>query len=271
MLNFIHVTMEYEDPGTHQKFLAIEDIVLSLNPGQFTCLIGPSGSGKSTLINLAAGFVRPTSGMVMIGDKPVTKPGPDRGVVFQEYALFPWLTVVQNVAFGLCSAHGNSVEAYQKAREMLRLVDLEKFGNSYPHQLSGGMKQRVALARAWVMEPDILLMDEPFGALDARTRVDMQNELLRLWEKKSTTILFVTHHVEEAAYLADRVVVFSRSPGRIVSDVLIEEPRPRTLKSPALEDIARSIHGVLAEATAVRSEPLRFPGTLKPNVAALTT
>jgi NitT/TauT family transport system ATP-binding protein len=189
------------------------------------CVIGQSGCGKSTLVRILAGLDSPSSGAVLLDEKPVTRPGAERGMVFQAYTLFPWLTVKENVMFGLKMTGRSGVSVEQEARQWIAMVGLSKFEKSYPHQLSGGMKQRVAIARALANQPRVLLMDEPFGALDAQTRCQMQSYLLQIWKNVDVTIIFITHDLEEAIYLADRILVLKAHPGRI--DELIEVPVPR--------------------------------------------
>ena len=207
---------------------AVESTTLDVQPGEFLCILGPSGCGKSTLLNSVAGFVQPTAGAVKVDGKAVTQPGPDRGMVFQQYSLMPWKTVRDNVAFGpLLAGHSRS-EAQSIAYTFLNMVGLSRFAKHYPSELSGGMQQRVGIARALANYPSVLLMDEPFGALDAQTRLMMQENLLRIWEDFGTTVMFVTHDVDEAVFLADRVVVMSAAPGRIIDDFKVDIPRPRT-------------------------------------------
>jgi len=208
--------------------VAVEQTSLDIEPGEFLCILGPSGCGKSTLLNSVAGFVKPTSGLVQVDGKEVTQPGPDRGMVFQQYSLMPWKTVRDNVAFGpLLSGHSRS-ESLAIAYTFLNMVGLTQFAKHFPAQLSGGMQQRVGIARALANYPSVLLMDEPFGALDAQTRLMMQENLLRIWEDFGTTVVFVTHDVDEAIFLADRVVIMSAAPGRIIDDFKVGIPRPRT-------------------------------------------
>ena len=207
--------------------LALTDISLDVAEGEFVSILGPSGCGKSTLLYIVGGFVQPTEGTVAVTGKPVTGPGPDRGPVFQEFALFPWKTVLGNVMYGPLERGLARSKAEEKARALIALVHLTGYENFYPKELSGGMKQRVAIARTLAYGPSILLMDEPFGALDAHTRTGMQKELLEIWERDRKTVLFVTHSVEEAVFLSDRVVVLTRSPGRIKDTVEIDLPRPR--------------------------------------------
>ena len=209
------------------EHLALSDINLDVKRGEFVSIIGPSGCGKSTLLYIVGGFVPASDGHVQIGGKPVTGPGPDRGPVFQEFALFAWKTVLQNVAYGPRRQGKSKAEAEARARDLLKMVGLERFAGFYPKELSGGMKQRVAIARTLAYDPEILLMDEPFGALDAHVRTHLQRDLLRIWEEHRKTVLFVTHSVEEAVYLSDRIIVMAAGPGRIVRDIPIELDRPR--------------------------------------------
>lgn len=217
-------------PDSHrgQHVEAIRDITLTIEKGKFIVLIGPSGCGKSTFLYMVAGFEHPTTGRLLLHDRPIVRPGPDRGIVFQEFILFPWRTVLGNVTIGLEAQRAPTAERTQRARNLLRLVGLERFENQYPHTLSGGMKQRVAIARALATDPEILLMDEPFGALDAQTRQVLMNDLLRIWEETRKTVLFVTHSVQEAVFLADEVVVLTGRPGRVHGIVPISLPRPRS-------------------------------------------
>ena len=207
--------------------LALAEISLTIADGEFVSILGPSGCGKSTLLYIVGGFVPPSEGTVAVDGRPVTGPGPDRGPVFQEFALFPWKTVLGNVMYGPLERGMGKAAAEAKARELIALVHLKGYENFYPKELSGGMKQRVAIARTLAYGPNILLMDEPFGALDAHTRTGMQNELLEIWERDRKTVLFVTHSVEEAVFLSDRVVVLTRAPGRIKETVKVRLNRPR--------------------------------------------
>jgi len=215
------------DAARDRRHLALNDVTLSVAEGEFVSILGPSGCGKSTLLYIVGGFVEPTAGRVLVKDVPVRGPGPDRGPVFQEFALFPWKTVLGNVMYGLQQGGVPRAEALARSRELLTMVRLSAYENFYPKELSGGMKQRVAIARTLAYRPNILLMDEPFGALDAHTRTGLQNDLLHIWDKDRKTVLFVTHSVEEAVFLSDRVVVMTRSPGRIKTVVTIDLPRPR--------------------------------------------
>ena len=207
--------------------LALSDIALGVADGEFVTIVGPSGCGKSTLLHILGGFVRADAGHIRVHGRDVVAPGPDRGMVFQEFALFPWKTVLGNVMYGLLEQGSPRKIAEDRARALIEMVHLKGYENFYPKELSGGMKQRVAIARTLAYGPSILLMDEPFGALDAHTRTGMQHELLEIWERDRKTVLFVTHSVEEAVFLSDRVVVLTRSPGRIKQVVDVALPRPR--------------------------------------------
>ena len=211
---------------------ALADINFEVSPGEFICLVGPSGCGKTTLFRILAGLEPPTSGEVILNGSTVTKPNTDMGIVFQEYHLFPWQTVRENVAFGLKKANVPKDERSQRVQQLIDIVGLEGFEDSYPKELSGGMKQRVALARALAIDPSLLLMDEPFGAVDAQTREMLQDELIDIWRETNKTVLFVTHDVEEAVKLADRVVVMGRNPGSIREIVEIDLVRPRSRADP---------------------------------------
>ena len=208
--------------------LAVDKTEVTIEAGEFVCILGPSGCGKSTLLNAIAGYVKPSEGAVTVDGETVQKPGPDRGMVFQQYSLLPWKTVYENVAFGPKMAGHSRTESGSIANTFLELVGLKKFGDRYPAELSGGMQQRVGIARALANYPSVLLMDEPFGALDAQTRLMMQESLLEIWRKFGTTVVFVTHDVDEAVFLADRVLIMSAAPGRIIEDVRIDLPRPRS-------------------------------------------
>src|SRR5437016_365289 len=220
---------------------ALARVDATIAAGEFVCLIGASGCGKSTLLRIVAGFEEPTTGDVSSQGKPIVGPGSDRGMVFQDYALFPWMTVRQNIGFGPRQRQLPRKEIEEIAGEFVKLVGLEHAANRYPSQLSGGMKQRVAIARVLANNANILLMDEPFGALDALTREQLQRELLQIWTRTRVTILFVTHSVEEAALLADRVLVMSAGPGRIESDIRIDLPRPRDVSSHEFNAVRREL------------------------------
>lgn len=220
---------------------ALRRVNLVIDKGEFVCLIGASGCGKSTLLRIIAGFERPSAGSVDIYDHPVTGPGSDRGMVFQDYALLPWLSVRENIAFGPKQKGLAKSKVAQIADEYLDMVGLAPFADRFPSQLSGGMKQRVAIARVLANEANILLMDEPFGALDALTREQLQDELLQIWERTGVTVIFVTHSVEEATLLSDRVVVMTAGPGRIEADLSIDLERPRDVASMPFNEIRRSL------------------------------
>jgi len=211
--------------GGRGETVALANVDLAIAPGEFVAILGPSGCGKSTLLNVIAGFEHPSAGRVLVDGAPVTAPGPERPVVFQQHSLFPWMTALDNVAFGLRMA--GQASARERARHYLGLVGLADFHHRYPHELSGGMQQRVGLARALAVEPSILLMDEPFGALDAQTRVLMQEQLLRLWEQWRHTVVFVTHDIDEAIFLADRIMVFGLLPNVLCGAFDVDLPRPR--------------------------------------------
>jgi NitT/TauT family transport system ATP-binding protein len=210
------------------QHVVFEEVSLEIHRREFICIIGSSGCGKSTFIRIVAGLDEASEGEILLDGKPVSGPGPDRGMVFQGYTLFPWRTVKQNVMFGLEMQNKSSAEAESTAREWLEMVGLNSFEDAYPHELSGGMKQRVAIARALANEPRILIMDEPFGALDALTRAKMQAYLLQIWKKVDVTILFITHDLEEAIYLSDRILVLGGNPGGIREFIENPVPRPRT-------------------------------------------
>ncbi len=222
--------------GRGGRVHAVKDLSLSVGAGEFITVLGPSGCGKSTLLHMLGGFEAPTSGTMTLDGAPITDPGRDRGMVFQQATLFPWRTIEANVAWPLEANGQRRREARQRARELLGLVGLAGFENTYPSELSGGMRQRAAIARTLALEPQVLLMDEPFGALDAQTRELMQEELNRLWQQAQLTVVFITHDINEAVFLADRVVVMSARPGRIIADTPIALDRPRgddTKRDPA--------------------------------------
>jgi NitT/TauT family transport system ATP-binding protein len=226
MIEIDHVSQTFQTSG-RESHLAISDISLRIEDGAFVSILGPSGCGKSTLLYIVGGFVNPTEGVARVKGKAITGPGPDRGPVFQEFALFPWKNVLGNVMYGLRQQGVPRAEAEAQSRRLIEMVGLKGFENFYPKELSGGMKQRVAIARTLAYRPAVLLMDEPFGALDAHTRTRLQNDLLNIWERDRKTVLFVTHSVDEAVFLSDKVVVMTRAPGRIKEIVEIELPRPR--------------------------------------------
>jgi NitT/TauT family transport system ATP-binding protein len=226
---------------------ALEDLSFDVKAGEFICLLGPSGCGKTTLLHIIAGLEKADSGKVLMDGKVIQGPGRERVVIFQEPALFPWLNVYDNVAFGLDCAGVEKKDQARKVTEYLRLVGLTGFRKAYTHELSGGMKQRVSLARALALEPDILLMDEPFAALDAQTRDMLHTELQEIWQKTGTTILFVTHNVREAFVLGDRVLLLSARPGRLKKEFHCELPRPRYIEDFALVEAVREVLSDLRE------------------------
>ena len=235
------VSLHYQ-PDTGSGLLALDHINLQVQPGEFLCIVGPSGCGKSTLLHLIAALQKPTSGTIAIDDKQVSTPGTDRILIFQEHGLFPWLTVAQNVEFGMKMKGLSKAERKDKVRHYLRLVHLLQFKDSRPHELSGGMRQRVSLARALATEPDVLLMDEPFAALDAQTRDMLHDELEKIWAETGCTVIFVTHNVREAVRLGDRVALMSFRPGRVKQEFVVDLPRPRHLEE---VDVARTAREIL--------------------------
>ena len=230
-----------------KEVVALRDINLTIPEGQFVCLLGPSGCGKSTLLNAVAGFSLPSSGVITVDGKAVTGPGPDRGMVFQEYALFPWMTVEQNIGFGLEIKGMGKVEIQTRVEALMSMLGLSDFRNRFPKDLSGGMRQRVAIARVLALDSPTMLMDEPFGALDALTRRNLQDELLRIWAELKKTIIFVTHSIEEAIYLADRIVVMTYRPGTIKRDLLVELPRLRDPSSADFNALKRELGAMVME------------------------
>jgi len=225
----------YFDPYANRQVTAIRDISLTVDAGDFVSVVGPSGCGKTTMLNTIAGFLAPTAGRIRIDDRTVSGPGPDRGVVFQSFALFPWRTVLDNVAFGPKMRGVPKARRHEIAREYLALAGLSHAAERYPNELSGGMQQRVGVVRALANEPDVLLMDEPFAAVDAQTRMTLQEELTRIWGERRPTVLFITHDVNEAVFLANRVVVLSH--GSVLDDIVIDLPRPRAWDA-LIEDAA---------------------------------
>jgi len=234
ILELRHISKWFGPEG--KGIVAVDDCSISVKKGEFICVVGPSGCGKSTLMTIAAGLEKPSRGEVLVEGRPAGPPGPKRSVVFQKFALFPSETVAQNIKFGLQIAHVDAAEQERRLVEQLRIMGLEQFRNAYPSELSGGMQQRVAIARALVMRPEILLMDEPFGALDAQTRTILQEEIQRLSREQNYTVLFITHSVEEAVYLGDRVIVMTRRPGRIKKEISL--PRDVAWKQGDIEAAA---------------------------------
>ena len=229
-LRLDHVSKSFEKIETDEVTHALNEINLTMESGEFISLVGPSGCGKSTILRLVAGLIQPTTGKLTVDGKTITEPSPERGMVFQKPTLFPWLTVWDNIAFSL-RMQGRLKGNKDKVERMIKVIGLEKFRNDYPGQLSGGMAQSVALVRSLINEPDILLLDEPLGALDAFTRMNMQDEILKIWQEKEQLAIMVTHDVDEAIYMGTRVIVLDANPGRVVADIQIKEPFPRDRSS----------------------------------------
>lgn len=240
-----NVTCEFGRRGESGSVVALQNVDLKIRDGEFLCVVGPSGCGKTTLLNLIAGFQRPSSGEVLFKGRPIEGPGAERGVVFQEHALFPWLTLRQNVSFGPTVRHLPPARRDELANHYLDMVGLRKFSEHFPGEVSGGMAQRVAIARALANEPQILLADEPFAALDVFTRATMQRELDQIWQKTHKTIVFITHSVEEAIQLGDRVVVMSPHPGRVRAIIPIDLPRPRNALDLSVVNMAKEVLSLL--------------------------
>jgi NitT/TauT family transport system ATP-binding protein len=240
-----NVQKVFATPG--KDIVALKDINLEIKAGEFVCLLGPSGCGKSTLLNAVAGFALPSAGTITVEGKEVTAPGPDRGMVFQEYALFPWMTVAKNIAFGMEIQKKDKAEIDLTVNQLLEMLKLTDFRDRFPKDLSGGMRQRVAIARILALDSPIMLMDEPFGALDALTRRNLQDELLRIWNTLGKTILFVTHSIEESIYLADRIVVMTYRPGTVKRDQRVDLSRPRDPSSAAFNDLKRELGQLVME------------------------
>jgi NitT/TauT family transport system ATP-binding protein len=233
--------------GPGGDVVALKDINLEIASGEFICLLGPSGCGKSTLLNAIAGFSHPSSGQILADNARITTPGPDRGMVFQEYALFPWMTIEANIAFGMEIAGRSATAIAERVEMLLKMLGLYEFRARYPKDLSGGMRQRVAIARVLALDSPIMLMDEPFGALDALTRRNLQDELLNIWKVFGTTIVFVTHSIEESIYLADRTIVMTYRPGTIKRDVPITLERPRDPSDPEFNRLKRMLGEMVME------------------------
>jgi NitT/TauT family transport system ATP-binding protein len=245
-IHFEKIDKTFTGRDGHQV-VALQSIDLAITAGEFVCVVGPSGCGKSTLLNILAGFETQTSGRLTVNGMPVSAPGPDRGMVFQDYALFPWMTVASNVAFGLELKGVPKKEIAAQVDLLLHKLNLAEFANRFPKDLSGGMRQRVAIARVLALDPPILLMDEPFGALDALTRQNLQEELLRIWEELRKTVVFVTHSIDEAIFLADRVVVMTYRPGTVKCDVRMTIPRPRDSSTAEFNALKRRLTQLVME------------------------
>jgi NitT/TauT family transport system ATP-binding protein len=243
---------------------AVKDVSLNVQPSEFVSLIGPSGCGKSTILSIVAGFLNPSSGEALLDGVPITKPGSERGVVFQQYSLFPWLSVRDNVEFGLRMAGVAKSTREQSARTLLGLAGLLAFENHYPDQLSGGMKQRIGIVRALATSPQVLLMDEPFGALDTQTRVVMQEILTNMWQQFRISVLFITHDIDEAIFLSDRIYVMTARPGRIKAEITVPLPRPRTaamIETPEFVALVHRLKGLIrAESIAAMGSELKSGG-----------
>jgi NitT/TauT family transport system ATP-binding protein len=240
-IDISQLSKTFKDAKRNSDVTALDDINLTVARNQFLCLLGPSGCGKSTLLNMIAGFEKPTSGSITVDGLPVTAPGADRGVVFQHANLMPWLPVWENVAFHLLLSGGQKAERRAKAQVYIDMVGLTGFENHYPSELSGGMNQRVGIARALLMNPRVILMDEPFGALDEQTRMDMQTELVRIWQQHQGTIVFVTHGIDEALTLGTHVAIMSARPGRIREIIPVDLARPRDITSPQFNALKRYV------------------------------
>jgi NitT/TauT family transport system ATP-binding protein len=249
----------YFDLYAGRHVTAVTDVSLEIHTGEFVSIVGPSGCGKTTLLNMVAGFIPPSEGEILLGGRYVKGPGPDRGVVFQNFALFPWKTVLDNVAFGLKMRGLPREERQGIAREYVALVGLTSAEGRYPNELSGGMQQRVGVARALANNPDLLLMDEPFASVDAQTRMTLQEELTRIWEARHPTILFVTHDVDEAVFLSDRVIVLSKSPGTVRAEISIALPRPRSwsrmVEDNTFKALVARVLGLVRDFTAFGAAP----------------
>jgi len=232
-------------PGKNEPVEALRGIDFTCDAGDFVCLLGRSGCGKSTLLQMMAGLEPPTAGQIAVAGRELHGPSPDAAIVFQDHGLFPWMTVQKNVEFNMKARGTPAAERKRIAAHFVAMTSLTGFEGRYPHELSGGMRQRVGIARALTTDPKALLMDEPFGALDAQTRGNLQDELLQIWEKQRTTVLFVTHSIDEALLLADRILVFSPRPGRIAADIRVDLPRPRAPQSEAFSALARELRGLV--------------------------
>jgi len=259
-IRFVDVAMRYRTRRGEVR--ALQQISLAVPDGQFACIVGPSGCGKSTLLSIAAGLILPTEGEVLVGGKPAYSPGADRGMVFQSYSLYPWLSVRRNIEFGLEVKHTPKPERHQQSSELIHLMKLDDFADAYPKALSGGMKQRVAIARALANDPEVLLMDEPFGALDALTRQIMQEMLTDLWQRYRKTVLFVTHDIDEAIFLGDVIYIMTNRPGRIRTTLNVDLARPRNFEmvtSARFAELRSQVVGIIHEESmkAVESELVR--------------
>lgn len=254
------------------RFQAVQDVSITADAGQFLCLLGPSGCGKSTVLGALAGHIRPSAGELVLDGQRIDAPHPERGLVFQHHTLFPWRRVLDNVAFGLKMKGVARTERERRARELLELVGLQGFERHYPAQLSGGMQQRVEIARVLINQPRVLLMDEPFGALDAQTRLQMQQLLLDVWARMRTTVLFVTHDIDEALFLADRILVMSARPGRIIDDIEVPFARPRDpaiTTTPSFNRLKRHCQDLLHPDASGHALPRLSPISEQPEISRL--
>ncbi|MCJ0973228.1 MAG: ABC transporter ATP-binding protein [Pseudomonas sp.] len=253
LITIDNVSRVFEDSQRKQVVTALDNVSIQVKRNEFLCLLGPSGCGKSTLLNMIAGFDKPSSGTVTVGGQVITEPGADRGVVFQQANLMPWLSVWENVAFHLKMRGASKADRREKAQRYIEMVGLRGFENHFPSELSGGMNQRVGIARALLMNPEVILMDEPFGALDEQTKMDMHGELIRIWRESQSTIVFVTHGIDESLALGTHVAVMSARPGRIRELLPIELERPRDPTSAAFNDYKRHILSLLRPETVKES------------------
>ncbi|MBA1303240.1 ABC transporter ATP-binding protein [Stutzerimonas stutzeri] len=253
LITIDNVSRVFEDSQRKQVVTALDNVSIQVKRNEFLCLLGPSGCGKSTLLNMIAGFDKPSSGSVTVGGQVITEPGADRGVVFQQANLMPWLSVWENVAFHLKMRGASKADRREKAQRYIEMVGLRGFENHFPSELSGGMNQRVGIARALLMNPEVILMDEPFGALDEQTKMDMHSELIRIWRESQSTIVFVTHGIDESLALGTHVAVMSARPGRIRELLPIELERPRDPTSAAFNDYKRHILSLLRPETVKES------------------
>ena len=247
-LDAVDIRMEYYQPRIHHRLLAIDSVSLTVENGEFVSIVGPSGCGKTTFLKIVDGLIQPTRGHLLLDGTRINRPGRERALVFQDASLFPWYTVIRNVAYGL-ECHGvPGAEAQKQVQPFIEMVGLAGFEHHYPYELSGGMQQRANLARALAINPDLLLMDEPFASLDAQTREIMQAELLDIWRQAGKTVLFITHQINEAVYLSDRVIVMGARPGRVIADIRIDLARPRDLgvkRSPRFLELEDQIWGLI--------------------------
>ncbi|MDG6954649.1 MAG: ABC transporter ATP-binding protein [Nitrososphaerota archaeon] len=245
VLEVTNLTHVYTDSRSHVETKVVDKVSLSFQEGKFVCVLGPSGCGKTTMLNIIAGFIRPTSGSVMFEGKEVKSPGPERAMVFQDYALFPWLTVSGNIQFGLMMKNTPAKDREAKVAEYLEMMGMKGFEHKYPFELSGGMKQRVGLARALAVEPKMLLLDEPFGSLDAQTRRTMQRELFRIMAQAKKTSIFVTHSIDEALFLSDRLIVMSARPAKVLIDIELKSAKPRQRTDKEYSEVYEKVDKVI--------------------------